>query len=351
MAPAGARVRPPPERPFWHSIFVFQQYIRRVEAESTMTTTKNAEQRAEQRAMQSEEHEAEKEVKHDTAPVGCTCGPKADANPICDLMEGLSDWEDDENDEKGCSKPKLVLGNPGCVDADTASMHDKTHAASSGTDAVLDPKNRNSPPPPPGGGAAAASADKGWDLSLDDREFSFADVDVEMDFELSAGAPAGSPAAAPATAPATAPAAASASAPATAKKGRAPVHSGVRLPGKPKQDPATIEISDTDKIKIENFIQYCKQNLHEIEHNSMQKGNQPGRKYTFLEKNTVVHLVRSASEGTLDREIQLKRAHLRSARGRGILYCSCDKLLAMGGGKLNERHRVDSCTKKEASTD
>jgi len=344
MAPAGARVRPPPERPFWHSIFVFQQYIRRVEAESTMTTTKNAEQRAEQRAMQSEEHE-------------------------CDLMEGLSDWEDDE---KGCEKPKLVLedpgcadlgkfdddgrqlvlGNPGCVVADTASRDDKTHAASSGTDAVLDPKNKNSPPPPPGGGAAAASANERWDLSLDDCEFSFADVDVKVDdFELSAGAPAGSPAAAPATAPATAPAAASASAPATAKKGRAPVHSGVRLPGKPKQDPANIEISDPDKIKIENFIQYCKQNLHEIEHTSMQKGNQPGRKYTFLEKNTVVHLVRSASEGTLDREIQLQRVHLRSARGRGILYCSCDKLLAMGGGKLNKRHRVDSCTKEVASTD
>jgi hypothetical protein len=312
MAPAGPRVRPPPERPFWHSIFVFQQYIRRVEAESTMTTTENAEQRADQRAMQSEEHEAEKEAKHDTAPLGCTCGSKADANPICDLMEGLSDLED----------------------------------------AVLDPKNRNSPPPPPGGGAAAASANERWDLSLDDCEFSFADVDVKVDdFELSAGAPAGSPAAAPATAPATAPAAASASAPATAKKGRAPVHSGVRLPGKPKQDPANIEISDPDKIKIENFIQYCKQNLHEIEHTSMQKGNQPGRKYTFLEKNTVVHLVRSASEGTLDREIQLQRVHLRSARGRGILYCSCDKLLAMGGGKLNKRHRVDSCTKEVASTD
>ena len=335
MAPAGARVRPPPERPFWHSIFVFQQYIRRVEAESTMTTTENAEQRADQRAMQSEEHEAKPEAKHDTAPLGCTCGSKADANPICDLMEGLSDLEDDENDLKDCSKPKLVLGNPGCVDADTASRDDKTHAASSGTDAVLDQKNKNSPPPPPGGGAAAASADERWDFSLDDCEFSFADVAVEMDFEPSAGAPA----------------AASASAPATAKKGRAPVHSGVRLPGKPKQDPATIPISDTDKIKIENFIQYCKQNLHEIEHHSMQKGNQPGRKYTFLEKNTVVHLVRSAWEGTLDREIQLNRAHLRSARGRGILYCSCDKLLAMGGGKLNERHRVDSCTKKEASTD
>ena len=343
MAPAGARVRPPPERPFWHSIFVFQQYIRRVEAESTMTTTENAEQRADQRAMQSEEHEAKPEAKHDTAPLGCTCGSKADANPICDLMEGLSDLEDDENDLKDCSKPKLVLGNPGCVDADTASRDDKTHAASSGTDAVLDQKNKNSPPPPPGGGAAAASADERWD----DCEFSFADVDVEVgDFELSAGAPAGSPAAAAATAPATAPAAASASAPATAKKGRAPVHSGVRLPGKPKQDPATIPISYTDKIKIENFIQYCKQNLHEIEHHSMQKGNQPGRKYTFLEKNTVVHLVRSALEGTLDREIQWKRAHLCSARGRGILYCSCDKLLAMGGGKLNERHRVDSCARQ-----
>ena len=36
------RRRAPAHRPFWHAVFVFQQYIRRLDAESNMTT--NAEQ-------------------------------------------------------------------------------------------------------------------------------------------------------------------------------------------------------------------------------------------------------------------------------------------------------------------
>jgi hypothetical protein len=55
-------------------------------------------------------------------------------------------------------------------------------------------------------------------------------------------------------------------APAGAKKGRAPSKSGVRLPGKRKQDPTAIEISEEDMLKIQEFIEYCKQNLDEIEH-------------------------------------------------------------------------------------
>jgi len=133
-------------------------------------------------------------------------------------------------------------------------------------------------------------------------------------------------------------------APAGAKKGRAPSKSGVRLPGKRKQDPTAIEISEEDMLKIQEFIEYCKQNLDEIEHSSMQKGGKPGHKYTFLEKRTFDHLVSSASQGKLELEIGWKRAHLCSNRKRGILYCSCDNLQAMGGGKLNKRHRADSCT-------
>ena len=314
MAPAGARVRPPPERPFWHSIFVFQQYIRRVEPESTMTTTTT--ENAEQRTMQSEEHQAKSEA---TAFMSCTVGSEEHEKPIFRSMGELSDLEDDNED--------------------SVSMHGKTHEASSGTGAVLDPEKRNSPPPLPGGGEAADNDEK-WDLtSLNCEDFFFMDVER--------GGPVGSPAVAPATEHETGQGGASQSAQATYKKGRPPV----RLARKPKKDSANIQISERDNISIKEYMEYCEQNLHEIEHTSMAKGNKNGHMYTFLKRNTFDYLMRSASEGTLDRAIELKRAFLLSTRGRGVLYCSCGNLQAMGGGHLHKRHRVDSCSKKRASTD
>ena len=312
MAPAGARVRPPPERPFWHSIFVFQQYIRRVEPESTMTTTTT--ENAEQRTMQSEEHQAKSEA---TAFMSCTVGPEEHEKPIFRSMGELSDLEDDNED--------------------SVSMHGKTHEASSGTGAVLDPEKRNSPPPLPGGGEAADNDEK-WDLtSLNCKDFFFMDVEL--------GGPVGSPAVAPATEHETGQGGASQSAQATYKKGRPPV----RLARKPKKDSANIQISERDNIRIKEYMEYCEQNLHEIEHTSMAKGNKPGHQYTFMRKHTFDHLVRSASEGNLDEEIRKKRVYLCSGRRRGIRYCRCGNLNSQGGGQRNPSHRVESCTSKVVS--
>jgi len=315
-APAGARVRPPPERPFWHSIFVFRQYIRRVEAESTMTTTEKDDRCDEH----SEEQLAKSRAEHYAHDKGCTDERRAAADPG-DLMAGFDEFEMESREQReiDCKRPKLVLEDPDFTDL--GDFDDGPAVVLRNPDCV---DHGNEPTSPPD--------------NLDTTQFSFEDVNIQFTFDETPGAAAGGPAAPPQAAPAAAP----------AKKGRAPVPSGIRRPGKPKQNPSTGEISEEDKLKIEEFIKWCNGNLHLIEHEAMEKKGKPGHKFTFMERQTVVHLMRSASEGTLERELTWKRAVLCSSRKRGILYCSCShRLQSMGGGQLHLRHRAEYCSPKD----
>jgi hypothetical protein len=376
-ASAGPRARAPPERPFWHGIFAFQQYIRRLDAETGMTSTlahaarpERAEERTGDARVQTEadEHEA---AQH-SGPLGWQGALAPDATGPNDLMDGFESDDDCERSAEHDAPLHTGVGSPDpstpihlmesmgyisdddlapvnlvCADDDapapapveqhgdpaesTTALPEHAGCASksgsgrgSGSGSGSD-SGSSAPQISAVHTAAAGGADKAPDFHMPEgweNDFVFTDSIMDEDETDEPSAAAG------------------------ASKGRAPSKSGVRLPGKRKQELAAIKISEADKLKIEKFIEYCKQNLHEIEHTSAGKAGRKGHKYTFLEEKTFQHLVISASQGKLDREIQWKRTHLLSTRNRNILHCSCGNLQAQGGGKLHERHRADSCSRK-----
>ncbi len=122
--------------------------------------------------------------------------------------------------------------------------------------------------------------------------------------------------------------------------------------GAPKREPRKFQVSRNvtpervglpNMSKIMEYMGRIKQDPAPFEVKTEAKNGKPGNNYVVDEKKTIMLLMASALDGTLDRDIQNLRAVLYSAVIKHThIYCSCDlrDATSMQGRTGLKRHRA-----------
>ena len=386
------RRRAPAHRPFWHAVFVFQQYIRRLDAESNMTTNAEQSELSPQGSMSprveendtempgkdteksKEEHEQQlrsdvvfvetKEdlgdlmveySEHGGSPLPLYCSPPAAGGcaaspptnnvavpaspsapavgfPPCPLpslqevfKEVFQDFTESPDFEVDLRPDDFYEG---CVEKD----YDERDAAQR----YLSRLGYG----PMGGAAGGAAGGIAGGIAGDAEDVAFA-VCVSTLGEMKRDNDAVGPARKLKGAEFPAEEGNGAEGPAN-EGGGAPKRA--RREFKVSRNVTREDVDPQDMSKINDYMKLIKESPGQFEVETNAKNGKPGNKYVVDEKKTIMLLMASALDGTLDRDIQYRRVVLYSAASKHThIYCSCplDDAPTMQGRRLDtKRHRA-----------